>query len=44
VILRRGSDTLLNRSAWIDGLGIAVKAATVFPGNAARGSPPSAAP
>jgi ornithine cyclodeaminase len=39
VILRRGSDTLLNRSAWIDGLGIAVKAATVFPGNAAQGKP-----
>lgn len=39
VILRRGPDTLLNRSAWIDGLGIAVKAATVFPGNAAQGKP-----
>ncbi len=39
VILRRGSDTLLNRSAWIDGLGIAVKAATVFPGNAKHGKP-----
>lgn len=39
VILRRGPDTLLNRSAWIDGLGIAVKAATVFPGNAKHGKP-----
>jgi ornithine cyclodeaminase len=39
VILRRGPDTLLNRSAWIDGLGLAVKAATVFPGNAAKGKP-----
>ncbi len=39
VILRRGPDTLLNRSAWIDGLGIAVKAATVFPGNAALHRP-----
>ncbi|PKP74597.1 MAG: ornithine cyclodeaminase [Alphaproteobacteria bacterium HGW-Alphaproteobacteria-6] len=39
-ILRRGGDTLLTRSAWIDGLGIAVKAATVFPGNpAAHGKP-----
>lgn len=39
-ILRRGADTLLTRSAWIDGLGIAVKAATVFPGNpAACGKP-----
>lgn len=31
--LRRRADTLLTRSAWIDGLGLAVKAATVFPGN-----------
>ncbi|SLN48816.1 L-lysine cyclodeaminase [Pseudoruegeria aquimaris] len=37
--LRRGEDTLLSRSAFIDGLGIAVKSATVFPGNAARGGP-----
>lgn len=37
VLLYRGTDTLLNRSAWIDGLGLAVKVATVFPGNAARG-------
>ena len=36
-LLYRGADTLLTRSAWIDGLGIAVKAATIFPGNAARG-------
>ena len=33
VFLYRGDDTLLNRSACIDGLGFAVKAATVFPGN-----------
>lgn len=39
VFLYRGKDTLLNRSAWIDGLGIAVKAATVFPGNPAKGKP-----
>ncbi len=39
VVLRRGGDTLLNRSAWIDGLGLAVKAATVFPGNGAQGLP-----
>lgn len=31
VFIRRSSDTLLNRSAWVDGLGVAVKAATVFP-------------
>ncbi len=37
--LYRGDDTLLNRAAWIDGLGLAVKSATVFPGNAARGEP-----
>lgn len=34
--LYRGDDTLLSRAAWIDGLGIAVKSATIFPGNAAR--------
>ena len=39
VILRRGEDTMLNRSAWIEGLGLAVKVATVFPGNAAAGKP-----
>ena len=32
--LYRDPDTLLSRSAWIDGLGMAVKTATVFPGNA----------
>jgi ornithine cyclodeaminase len=35
--LYRGGDTVLNRAAWIDGLGIAVKTATIFPGNTARG-------
>lgn len=39
VFLYRGGDTLLNRSAWIDGMGLAVKAATVFPGNPAEGRP-----
>jgi ornithine cyclodeaminase len=38
-ILRRGADTLLTRSAWIDGLGLAVKAASIFPGNVRRGLP-----
>jgi len=37
--LYRGEDTLLNRAAWIDGLGIAVKSATIFPGNATEGVP-----
>ncbi len=37
LILRRGEDTLLDRAAWIDGLGSLVKVATVVPGNAARG-------
>ncbi|MGR3573013.1 ornithine cyclodeaminase family protein [Brevirhabdus sp.] len=35
--LYRGADTMLSRSAWIDGLGIAVKTATIFPGNPDRG-------
>ncbi|WP_373355110.1 ornithine cyclodeaminase family protein [Pseudoroseicyclus sp. CXY001] len=38
-ILRRGSDTVLSRAAWIDGFGIGVKTATVFPGNGAKGLP-----
>jgi len=37
--LYRGRDTLLSRSAWIDGLGLAVKSATIFPGNKAVGRP-----
>ncbi|UWR22289.1 ornithine cyclodeaminase family protein [Sulfitobacter sp. S190] len=37
--LYRDPDTLLSRAAWIDGLGMAVKSATVFPGNTARGKP-----
>lgn len=37
--LYRGPDTLLTRSAWIDGLGLAVKPASVFPGNPAAGRP-----
>ncbi|MCB2134635.1 MAG: NAD(P)-binding domain-containing protein, partial [Rhodobacteraceae bacterium] len=36
-LLYRGADTLLTRSAWIDGMGLAVKVATIFPGNGARG-------
>jgi ornithine cyclodeaminase len=37
--LYRGDDTVLSRSAWIDGMGIAVKTATVFPGNPQGGKP-----
>lgn len=36
--LYRDPDTLLSRSAWIDGLGQLVKTATIFPGNTAKPS------
>lgn len=39
VFLYRGKETLLNRSAWIDGLGLAVKCATIFPDNPGQGKP-----
>ncbi|MFN3994515.1 MAG: ornithine cyclodeaminase family protein [Tabrizicola flagellatus] len=39
MFLYRGADTLLDRAAWIDGLGALVKVATIFPGNAARSLP-----
>ena len=32
-LLHRADNTLLTRSAWIDGMGVAVKAATIYPGN-----------
>ena len=35
----RKDDTLLSRSAWIDGLGVLVKAATIVPENTAKGIP-----
>ncbi len=35
--LYRGNDTLLNRAAWIDGMGSLVKTATIFPGNTQQG-------
>lgn len=38
-VLTRSPDTLLSRSAWIDGMGLLVKTATVFPGNVQRGVP-----
>lgn len=37
--LYRDPDTLLSRAAWIDGMGLAVKSATVFPGNPGKGQP-----
>jgi ornithine cyclodeaminase len=39
MFLYRGKDTILNRAAWIDGLGALVKVATVCPGNTALGLP-----
>jgi ornithine cyclodeaminase len=36
-LLYRDQDTLLNRAAWIDGLGQLAKCATIFPGNGAHG-------
>lgn len=39
MFLYRDRDTILNRGAWIDGLGSLIKAATVYPGNAAKGLP-----
>jgi ornithine cyclodeaminase len=37
--LYRGDDTMLTRSAWIDGLGMAVKTATLIRANLAAGKP-----
>ncbi len=37
LLLYRGPDTLLDRAAWIDGLGSLVKVGTIVPGNAGRG-------
>ncbi|WP_309663707.1 ornithine cyclodeaminase [Tabrizicola sp.] len=39
LFLYRGADTVLDRAAWIDGMGALVKVATVHPGNAALGKP-----
>lgn len=39
VFLYEGDNTLLNRSAWIAGMGLAVKCATIFPGNRTAGQP-----
>lgn len=37
--LYRDPDTLLSRSAWIDGMGLAVKTANIFPRNPEAGKP-----
>ena len=37
--LYRGEDTMLTRSAWIDGLGSVVKTANIMPGNPGRSEP-----
>jgi ornithine cyclodeaminase len=39
VLLYRDNNTLLNRSAWIKGMGLAVKCATIFPDNSAADIP-----
>jgi ornithine cyclodeaminase len=39
LFLYRGQDTILDRAAWIDGLGALVKVATIHPGNVALGKP-----
>ena len=39
LFLYRGADTILDRAAWIDGLGSLVKVATIHPGNAGLGKP-----
>jgi ornithine cyclodeaminase/alanine dehydrogenase-like protein (mu-crystallin family) len=39
VVITRDPDTMLSRHAWIDGLGVAVKTAQIFPNNAAQNLP-----
>lgn len=39
LLLYRKQDTLLDRAAWIDGLGSLVKVGTICPGNASLGKP-----
>lgn len=39
VLMSRGDNRLLSRSAWIAGLGLGVKSVSVFPGNPAAGLP-----
>ena len=39
LFLTRDGDTLLNRAAWVDGIGMGLKTVTVMQGNGARGLP-----
>lgn len=39
ILFRHGEDALLNRAAWIKGLGIGIKTATIFPRNSTRVPP-----
>ena len=39
LLLFRGADTMLDRAAWITGLGSLVKVGTIYPGNATMGLP-----
>ena len=39
LFLYRGADTLLSRSAWINGMGLLTKTATIFPGNSESSYP-----
>jgi ornithine cyclodeaminase len=39
LLLRRAGDSSLTRAAWIDGVGLALKSVTIFPGNSAKTPP-----
>lgn len=39
ILFKHGNDALLNRAAWIKGLGIGIKTATIFPDNATLNPP-----
>ena len=39
LLLQRGADACLTRAAWLDGVGLALKSVTIFPGNVERQPP-----
>ncbi|MGP1253641.1 MAG: ornithine cyclodeaminase family protein [Kiloniellales bacterium] len=39
LLLQRGADACLTRAAWLDGVGLALKSVTIFPGNVERRPP-----